>query len=47
MMVGGMCSLLLYGTGICHSAFTELFINIFCVCPFLFSFFFFNLESVN
>ena len=33
-MVGGMCSLLPYGTGVCRNAFT--FGEKKCLCPFLF-----------
>ena len=34
-MVGGMCSMLPYGTGICCYAFISFF-NFHCFCPFLF-----------
>ena len=45
MMVGDMCSLLLYDTGICHPAFIERFFYFVSVHSFFI--FFFNLESVN
>ena len=45
MMVGGMCSLLPYGAGICHYAFIYLYC--FCLFLLLFFLFFFNLVSIN
>ena len=50
-MVGGMCSLLPYGNGICHYAFIITLYNVFsilyCVCQSFLNLFFFNLVSVN
>ena len=45
MMVGDMCNLLLYDTGICHPAFIEHFFILCLSIPFFFLFF--NLESIN
>ena len=38
-MVGGMCSLLPYGTGICHYTFILHFLGFDCWCPFIFDIF--------
>ena len=46
-LVGGMCSMLPYDTGICCYAFISYFRIFYCFCPFLFYTFFSNLVLIN